>query len=408
MFDFSDCILLYGPDLCPHHCQRFVVQGDTIQRIDRGEPCQALEHGTWVIMPGMYNCHTHMGDSCLPDGATGMTLEAGFFRPNGYKYRELAKQTEADHLDHITHHLRYMARSGTIAHVDFREQGVYGSQLLRRASEATGVRSIILGQFNALPFSAAELQHNQAHLSVQAQAELEALLEVADGFSESTMNDLTDAAWVQIRQITEQRQKRRAIHCLENAGYREASLAITGRGDLERALDLFQPDLVIHATVADASEIALLSQHRVNVVLNPRANANLGLPLPPIAPLIDSEANLLLGTDNGLLNSPNLLAELDFTYKVAKSQFGDAVRPDPVSILQMVTSNIRGFLPDVYGYLDTGLPADFVVLDFTQPHLRASRHLIASIVTRVTPEDVLLTVRQGRVLYSREQQAKLR
>lgn len=401
MWELTDCIVLYGPDLQPHACNRLVVEGDRITQLVLGEPCLTVEHPTWVVMPGMYNSHTHIGDSCLPDGATGLTLEAGFFRPNGYKYRELAKQPEAEHLRHMTAHLHYMARTGTIGHLDFREQGVYGCQLLRQASEATGVRSLILGQFNTLPFTEAQLQKNLAPLSPEALVELEELLAVADGFSESTMNDLTDAAWMQIRQMTRAHSKLRAIHCLENAAYRETSLAIAGRGDLERALDLFAPHLIIHATVANAEEIALLSQHHSNVVLNPRANANLGLPLPPIAQLLESEANLLLGTDNGLLNSPNLFAELDFTYKVAKSQYGDAVRPDPTDILKMVTSNIRPLLGgDTYGYLETGLPADLVVLDFTQPHLRASRHIPASIVTRVTPEDVLATVRQGKLLYA--------
>lgn len=400
MFELRDCIVLQGVELEPYWCDRFCVEGDTIQQVDLRSPCPAIDQGALVVIPGLYNSHTHMGDSCLPDGATGMTLEEGFFRPNGYKYRELAKQSKADHLAQITNHLHYMARTGTIGHIDFREQGAYGSQLLREASEKTGVRSIILGQFNTSPFAEAELYQNQAPLPESAIAELKQILTIADGFSESTMNDLTDPAWVEIRHITQTQNKLRAIHCLENEGYRTVSLAITGRGDLARAIDLYDPHLVIHATVANGAEIALLSQHQMNVVLNPRANANLGLPLPPISQLLESDANLLLGTDNGLLNSPNLLAELDFTYKVAKSQFGDAVRPDPQQILKMVTSNLRSLnQPDLYGYLAKGLPADLVVLDFTKPHLRASRHIPASIVTRVTPEDVLATFRQGQPLY---------
>ncbi len=400
MLEFANCIVLQGRDLEPHYCHRFVVKGDAIATLELGEPCLAIDKGALVIMPGMYNSHTHMGDSCAPDGATGLTLEEGFFRPYGYKYRKLAQQPEAEHLTQITNHLHYMTRTGTIGHIDFREQGVYGAQLLRRASEATGVRSIILGQFNQLPFTESELQRNEATLSSEAIAELKDVLAIADGFSESTMNDLTDAAWKEIYQVTSQQKKLRAIHCLENEGYREVSLAITGRGDLERALDLYHPHLVIHATVANQEDIQRLSQNRVNVVLNPRANANLGLPLPPIAPLLQSEANLLLGTDNGLLNSPNLFAELDFTYKLAKSQFGDAQQPTPQTILKMVTSNIRAVLGgDTYGYLETGLPADFVVLNFHQPHLRSSQHIPASVLTRVTPEEVLLTVRQGKVLW---------
>ena len=398
--EFRDCIVFYGPALEPYWCDRISISGDTIQAIERREPCRSIDQGALVIIPGLINSHTHMGDACLPDGATGMTLEEGFFRPHGYKYRELAKRSEAEHYPHIEAHLRYMARTGTVCHIDFREQGEYGSQLLRRASEATGVRSVILGQFDRLPFISEQLQANQAELGVGAIATLQSLLTVADGFSESTMNDLTDRAWQQIHDITQQQGKLRAIHCLENEGYREDSLRITGRGDLERALDLYHPHLVIHATVANKTEIELLSAHQVNVVLNPRANSNLGLPFAPIAQLMTSQANLLLGTDNGLLNSPNLLAELDFTYKIAKSQFGNAVQPDPTQILQMATSNIRGVLdPETFGYLEPGLPADFVVLNFHQPHLRASRHLAASVVTRVTPDDVLATVRQGNVLF---------
>nr|WP_279611152.1 amidohydrolase family protein [Thermostichus vulcanus] len=371
--------------------------------MELGDPVQSLERGSWVILPAFTNSHTHMGDSCLPDGATGMTLEEGFFRPHGYKYRELAKQSRPQHLEHITAHLTYMAATGTIRHIDFREQGVYGCHLLREAAAQTGIHSVILSQFDSVPFTAEQLQQNRDPLGAGAYQELQDILAVADGFSESTLNDLTEPAWKQIHHLTEERGKIRAIHCLENEGYRQVSLAISGRGDLERALDFYHPHLVIHATVANAAEIQLLSEHRVNVALNPRANANLGLPLPPIAPLLESQANLLLGTDNGLLNSPNLLAELDFTYKVAKSQFGDAVRPQPVEILKMVTSNIQGLRPllgsDVYGYLEMGLPADLVVLDFTRPHLRASRHVIASILTRVTPADVLMTMRQGKVLW---------
>jgi len=398
--EIRDCIVLLGPELEPWRCSRFAWKHDAVTAIDRVAPAPAIERDTLVVIPGLYNSHTHMGDSCLPDGATGLTLEQGFFRPNGFKYRELAKLSRAEHLPHVVKHLAYMARTGTICHVDFREQGVSGAELLREASRQTGVTSIVLGQLDQVPFDQAALETNSAHLPPLARHELENLLQVADGFSESTMNDLTETAWVEVREITTRLGKLRAIHCLENEGYRDVSLARTGQGDLARAITLLAPHFIVHLTVANDQEIQLLARSGIKAVLNPRANANLGLPLPPIRALLDRGVSLLLGTDNGLLNSPNLFAELDFTYKVAKSQYGDAVRPDPATILRMATSNIAPVLgSDHHGYLDTGLPASFVVLNFHQPHLRASRHIAASVVTRVTPEDVLATLNQGRVLY---------
>ncbi|AHF90610.1 amidohydrolase [Opitutaceae bacterium TAV5] len=400
MPEIRDCLLLHGPGLEARRCARFAWEHDTITALEPGPPCLQLDAGGLVVIPGLTNGHTHMGDSFLPDGATGLTLEEGFFRPHGYKYRELARMTEEEHLPHMIAHLQYMARTGTVRHLDFREQGAAGASLLRKAADTTGVESVILGQFNDAPFTAAELRANRAGLPETARAELAAMLAVADGFSESTMNDLTDPAWREILAATAAGGKLRAIHCLENAGYRETSLQVTGRGDLERALSVLDADLIVHLTVANADEIDLFARSGKTGAINPRANANLGLPLPPVAALLRAGARLLLGTDNGLLNSPSMLAELDFTYKIAKSQFGNAVDPDPREILKMATANIRPLLQgDVYGWLEAGLPADFVVLDFNRPHLRATRHVIASVLTRVTPADVLATYRQGRALW---------
>lgn len=400
MPELRDCIVLHGPELQPYHTRRFAWADDTITAIELDAPCLSIDHGALVVIPGLYNSHTHMGDSALPDGATGLTLEQAFFRPDGYKYRELAKLSPETHLPHFVSSLHYMARCGVICHLDFREQGAPGARLLRLASEQTGVQSIILSQLDRTPFTSEQLTANTASLPPAALAELHEILTVADGFSESTMNDLTDNAWREIRDLTSARRKLRAIHCLENAGYRNRSLAITGRGDLIRAIELYDAHLIIHLTEANADEIALLARSGKTAVINPRANATLGLSLPPVAALLRAGVNLLLGTDNGMLNSPSILPELDFTYKLAKSQFADALTPDPTAILKMATSNIRPALGgDHFGYLAHGLPATFAVLDFNAPHLRASRHIPASVITRVTPADILATYRLGRALW---------
>lgn len=398
--ELRDCVVLLGPELEPWWCSRFAWSADTITAVDRTEPAPKLDRGALVVIPGLYNSHTHVGDSALPDGSTGLTLAQAFFRPDGFKYRELGRLTAEEHLPHVRAHLHYMARTGTVCHIDFREQGRAGAELLRRASVESGVESIILSQLDQSPFNLAELDANAASLPDSARAELEAILDIADGFSESTMNDLTEPAWREVREITRRRGKLRAIHCLEDSGYRDLSLRRTGRADLPRALDLFDPHLIVHLTVANSVEIGMLVHAGKTAVLNPRANANLGLPLPPVAALLEAGATLLLGTDNGMLNSPNILAELDFTYKIAKSQMGDAVRPDPAAILQMATTNIAAALGgDHFGRLERGLPATFVVLDFNAPHLRSTRHTVASVVTRTTPADVLGTIRLGRELY---------
>lgn len=400
---YQDCIVFYGVDLVPMRCASFREEEGHITELDLIDPVGRIENGASVIIPGLINAHTHMGDSFLPDGATGLTLEEGFFRPDGFKYREIAKLDRASHVDYISDALNYMAATGTVAHFDFREQGPEGAGRLREASERTGVRSVILGQFDHVPFDLRALKENTDDLSHASLQELRKVLKIADGFSESTMNDLTNSAWQTIRDLTKALGKARAIHCLENEGYRDLSIARTGRGDLIQAIELYEPDIIVHLTVANDEEIQLLADSGITAVLNPRANANLGLPLPPIAKLLDAGVNLLLGTDNGLLNSPSMLAELDFTYKLAKSQYGDSLSPNPSTILKMATSNVGAtrWGDELPGTLEVGRPANFTVLDFHQSHLRRSAHLTASVLTRVTPADVLQTVRAGRIIYEK-------
>ncbi len=400
----QNCVLLHGPDLKPHHCRTFAWEQDTVTELELGAPTARLDAPALVILPGLYNGHTHVGDGALPDGAAGLSLEQGFFRPAGYKYRELAKLSPSDLQAHMTRTLETMARTGTVAHLDFREQGAEGARLLRAASDATGVESIILSQFNTSPFDTAALDAGTAGLPDAARQELVDMLAVAHGFSESTMNDLTPPAWREIRDATRAIRKLRAIHCLENVGYRDLSHQRTGRGDLTRALDRceYDADLIVHLTAASAGEIMQMADSGRTAAINPRANATLGLPLPPVTPLLDAGVRLLLGTDNVMLNPPNLFAELDFTFRLARSQAGEARPSAPASadVLRMVTSNIRPLLGgDHYGYLEQGLPASFVVLDFTAPHLRHTRNLIASIVGRVGTADVLATVHRGRELW---------
>ena len=400
MPNLRNCIVLVGPELIPHHCNRFAWERDTIANLDLGPPVNQLDAGALVLLPGLTNGHTHVGGSPLADAATGLTPAEALARPDGLQFRAFAGLPPPEHYQHVVGHLLYMARSGTMRHIDFREQGPEGAKLLRAAGKETGLDSIILGQFAGGCFSPEELAANTAPLPEPARAELIALLALADGFSCDTMNDLTDAAWGEIRTVTTERHRLRAVHCLEDAAGRAASLARTGQSDLERALAQFDPQLIVHLNAANAAEIERLARSGKTAVLNPRADAALGRPLPPVAALLASGVNLLLGTGHVMLNSPNLFAELDFTYKLARSQSGAAGGPDPAAILRMVTSNIRPVLGnDHFGSLEKGLPADFTVLDFFHPHLRATRNIVASIVTRVTPEDVVATFRHGQSLW---------
>ncbi len=398
----EDCIVLWGDELEPFLCSVFEYKEGIITRMETDAPTAIPVGSRPVLTPGFVNGHTHIGDCFLPDAATSRTLAEAFFRPDGYKYQALARIDREDHVDRMTEFLRGMAASGVIAAFDFREQGVEGARRLREAERRTGVRAVALSQFDHSPFAPEALEKNTDPLPDSVLSELEAILAESDGFSESTMNDLTDTAWKQISTAAGSAGKGTAIHCLENEDYRSTSIQRTGRGDLSRAIDLLRPDLIVHLTVANAEEIQRIARAGIPVVVNPRANAVLGLPPPPVLALMRSGLPVLLGTDNGMLNGPNLFSELDFTYRLACSQAGEqGERVAPVEILKMVTVNAArsrwgGGFP---GTLVEGGPASFVQFDFSDPQLSYSRDLLATLVTRCQPAHVLRTVSGGKTIH---------
>lgn len=399
--ELNDCVVWSGLTVEPIRCASFDWAEGVITHLEAGESTSVAGDARFGIFPGLVNAHTHVGDCFLPEVAVPLTLEEAFFRPNGYKYCALKSISAAEHVRHMTEFLEAMAASGTVAHVDFREQGVEGARRLREASRKSGVRSIILSQFNESPQSEASLSQADLTLPAAAVDELEEILSVADGFSESTMNDLTDAAWREVESMTRRLGKAKAIHCLENEGYRELSLSRSRKGDLQRALELLDPDLIVHLTVATDAEIDLLAASGKTAVLNPRANAALGLPLPPVARLMKAGVNLLLGTDNGIINGPDLFRELDFVYRLARSQWGDGRHPHPLQILKMATSNFGKTCwgEEIPGTLRQGGPATFAVVDLTRPHFRNSRDLTGTLITRTSPGDLMQTLFRGKELY---------
>jgi cytosine/adenosine deaminase-related metal-dependent hydrolase len=259
-----------------------------------------------------------------------------------------------------------------------------------------------MGRFRGYPPQAIEqLERNAGRLTDGQLAEVEAVLEVADGFSLVSGNDLTDEALGQVGTIVRARGRLLGVHAAEAPGYRTISLSRTGRADVPRLLEHLRPDFVVHLTSATEDELDAVARARVPTVVCPRIQGVMGLGVPRFDWMLERGMVVALGTDNLMLCAPDLLRELEYSSRVVRALRRSATYPSARQLLQMVTVNPARLLgrDREAGSLEPGKLADVVVFDARSPNLRPVRDPVATLVNRAEARDIAAVLREGRVVH---------
>jgi cytosine/adenosine deaminase-related metal-dependent hydrolase len=239
-----------------------------------------------VVIPAPVNSHTHLGDAVSVREPPSGPVEGLVAAPSGYKFRLLAETSPAEKIRAIRLALGRMRRDGVSTAVDFREEGVPGVGLLRRAAAGTLVRVLVLGRPLARPIDPRELG---------------ALLRVSDGVGLSSARDETVGVREEVARACRRMGKRFALH---------ASEAVRERPD--GYLDP-RPDLLVHLAQATSDDLRRVAEAKVSVVVCPRSNALFGRQ-PDLAEMERLGMAMMLGTDNAMFHAPSIWRELEFAY----------------------------------------------------------------------------------------------
>src|SRR5207245_10773143 len=82
-----------------------------------------------LIVPGLWNAHTHLGDAVVTQELKG-TIEELVAPPHGLKHRVLARAKDEAVIAAMRRAMATMLRTGTTGFSDFREGGIKGLKLL--------------------------------------------------------------------------------------------------------------------------------------------------------------------------------------------------------------------------------------------------------------------------------------
>jgi cytosine/adenosine deaminase-related metal-dependent hydrolase len=399
-------IVLAGPEFAVLDPGHLVIEDGRITAMGAGRPADGggavLHVPHAIVAPAFINAHTHVSDGVIKEVGFGRDYWDVIMPPHSVRHRALREATPADLEAGIGDALECMVASGTLTFVDFREGGVEGVQLLRRAAANRPVRAVAMGRFRAYPPQPLEeLERNAGRLTQSALAEVGAVLDVADGFSLVSGNDVTDEGLEQVGAAVRARGRLLTVHAAEAPGYRTISVSRTGRADVPRILEHLRPDFMVHLTSAMEDELDAVAKAGVPAVVCPRIQGVMGLGVPRFDWMLERGMTVALGTDNLMLCAPDMLRELEYSSRVVRALRRSAAYPTATQLLQMATVNparILGRERDV-GSLEPGKLADVVVFDGRSPNLRPVRDPVATLVNRADRHDIVAVLREGRVVY---------
>ena len=377
MFTFTNGIILRGLNLEPVKANVTVDDGIIIDISKDTKEGKVIDVDGSIIAPSFLNGHTHIGDSIIKDEGYGLSLGEMVKPPDGVKHRALASAEDGDIIESMKSSMLDMAESGITHFIDYREGGIRGVKLLRQASKDIPIKPIILGRDDSFYGDDPDL--------AKVKSQIRKLLKIADGIAPSGFGEITDEVANLIVEECNNAGKISSIHVAESESTQIESVEKSGKTEIGRGVDSNFNQLV-HCTNPKNDDLELIKNSNANVVVCPRANATLNVGIAPLNEMLDLGIKPVLGTDNVMLNSPDMFRELEFTLKIMSVNYNGYL--NPCELLKMATTNACLFDFDK-SCIEVGQASQFNVIK----HFFFFFYL--SIINRSQTKNILYTINKN-------------
>lgn len=381
------------------------TKGARIAYIESSVPRDAAEFGeeypgeNKLLMPGLYNAHSHAPMTLLRGWGEGLPLQRWL---NERIFPFEAKMTAQDTYWGTLLGIAEMLRYGVVS---FSDMYYCGAQRFQACAE-TGIK-INLGEslvcFDEIPYQKTSLYETNKQLMQEWHgAEDGRLLLDFNLHAEYTSNAKVARG---LAETAAEAGVRMQVHVSETAA--EVNECKQRHGGLSpvaylESVGIFDvPANAAHCVWLEDEDYAILRERCVSVSTNPASNAKLGSGFANVPRLLDAGIAVALGTDGAASN--NNLDMFQDLYTLALTATGASQNPTvlpPEKALEIATRN--GALSqgrDDCGLITEGMRADLCVLDTSGPSWVPCTNMVANVVYAGHGGDVCLTMVDGRVLY---------
>ncbi len=387
--------LLYGNDLKFIESTNVKITKQKFQKINQkitSSKEKIFDCKGLLLIPGLINSHTHIGDSIGKDISLNSDVDARIHPVSGIKKKILTETPKKQLARFMRKSAISMLKKGITTFVDFREGGIAGIQLLKYALRGLPIRAVILGRIDYYQ-TIHEIKDNTPMPKLY-QTELDLLLRNCDGVGISGANENSNSNLQTYSKIKELR----VIHSAETLQSYSLSKKYFGKTEPKRAL-LAKPTFLVHMTFASKSDLREASKKTRGIVICPRANAALAEGIPDIELMEKTNCNLAIGTDNVMINSPNLFREMDYLWKVSMGLHKKRI--DPKKILKMTTVNAGKILQQKIGSIKEGFLADCIFLEKKSLDLDPLNNPYAAVVHRATENSIKAVMIGGEFIHGK-------
>ncbi|MBR4447529.1 amidohydrolase family protein [Methanobrevibacter sp.] len=378
MFTISNGIILKGQDLVAARENIVVDDGKIIEISKEAKEGKIIDVDGAIVCPSFINGHTHIGDSIIKDEGYGLSLSEMVRPPNGVKHVAISNASDDELIEAMRQSMQDMIDSGTTHFIDYREGGIKGVKLLKEASKDLPIKPIILGRDDSFYGEDPDLS--------KVKVAIRKLLKVADGIAPSGFGEITTEVADLIVEECSKQDKISSIHVAESESNQIESLNNSNSTEIAKGVKSNFSQLV-HLTNPKSNDLEEVANSNQNVVVCPRANATLNVGVAPLNKMLNLGIKPLLGTDNVMLNSPNMFRELEFCLKIMSVYYKRYI--NPCDLVKMATTNVCKF--DINNIVQKSIIlednfAEFIVLK------SFSKNPYLNICNRIETKNILYTI----------------
>ena len=354
-----------------------------------------------VLMPGLYNCHTHVPMSLLRGLGNDLNLEDWLFN---HIFPAEKKLTADIVYTGALLSIAEMIASGTVAFTDM----YFYMDSIARAAYESGVKANLSNA--VIAFDKDTYDFYQDKVYTETLNVLRDYHNAAGGRikAEASIHGVYTSyapAWAQVLAFAHEKKTALHVHLSETKTEHENCIkayGLTPAQVFEKHNFFGLKTTAAHCVWATDGDIDILARHGVSAAHCPVSNLKLASGVAPIVNMLKKGVNVTLGTDGmASNNSHDLFEEIKLASILQKYASNDPTALPAMETLKLATVNgakAQG-RENESGMIKTGFDADIIMLDFDTPRQSACYDEALNLAYSVTGRDVVMTLCKGKILY---------